>query len=144
MPIAPVVSVNLLNLVQTLIITSSLLVGYLIVGTLSPSCGAELSSANHHHADVIHTSSTSLRRTSAAYTVQSTKASSIPSNELTEIVDEPDAKELVGTEQAKARSCASSTASTNSNPAQGCILIDGRDIRTVTLSGLRRAIGVAP
>ncbi|KAG2030012.1 hypothetical protein BDR03DRAFT_987372 [Suillus americanus] len=106
------VSLNLPNPVQTLVITSGLLVDSLIVascitrgqsdtsdfvvfityyaqvGTLSLSCGAELTSSNHNH-DVIHTSSTSFSRTS--YTERLLRLL----NEPTEVVDEPDAKELV-------------------------------------------------
>ncbi|KAG1721531.1 hypothetical protein EDB19DRAFT_1772473, partial [Suillus lakei] len=80
-------------------------------------------------------------------------------NEPTEVVDEPDAKELVVTngevEFGGRVALAGESGAGRSTilrlyrfydlqPTFGRILIDGQDIRTVTLSSLRRVIGVVP
>lgn len=182
-----VLSLNLLNLVQTLIITSGLLVGSLIVAsriTRGQSNTSDFVVFITYYAQLYFPLSNlgGVYRAINQSLVDTEKLLHLL-NEPTEVVDEPDAKELVVSngevefenvsfsydDQTSALHNISfkvprggrvalvgeSGAGKSTilrllyrfydlQPGSGRILIDGQDIRTVTLSSLRHAIGVVP
>ncbi|KAG2125942.1 hypothetical protein DEU56DRAFT_823368 [Suillus clintonianus] len=182
-----VLSLNLLNLVQTLIITTGLLIGSLIVAsriTKGQSDTSDFVVFITYYAQLYFPLSNlgGVYRAINQSLVDTEKLLHLL-NEPTEVVDAPDAKELVVTngevefdnvsfsydDQTSALHNISfkvprggrvalvgeSGAGKSTllrllyrfydlQPGQGRILIDGQDIRTVTLSSLRRAIGVVP
>lgn len=182
-----VLSLNLLNLVQTLIITSGLLVGSLIVAsriTRGQSNTSDFVVFITYYAQLYFPLSNlgGVYRAINQSLVDTEKLLHLL-NEPTEVVDGPDAKELVVSngevefenvsfsydDQTSALHNISfkvprggrvalvgeSGAGKSTilrllyrfydlQPGSGRILIDGQDIRTVTLSSLRHAIGVVP
>lgn len=182
-----VLSLNLLNLVQTLIITSGLLVGSLIVAsriTRGQSNTSDFVVFITYYAQLYFPLSNlgSVYRAINQSLVDTEKLLHLL-NEPTEVVDEPDAKELIVTNGevefdnvsfsydnqtsalhnisfkvprgGRVALVGESGAGKSTilrllfrfydlQPGSGRILIDGQDIRTVTLSSLRRAIGVVP
>lgn len=182
-----VLSLNLLNLVQTLIITSGLLVGSLIVAsriTRGQSNTSDFVVFITYYAQLYFPLSNlgGVYRAINQSLIDTEKLLHLL-NEPTEVVDAPDAKELVVSngevefdnvsfsydDQTSALHNISfkvprggrvalvgeSGAGKSTilrllyrfydlQPGSGRILIDGQDIRTVTLSSLRRAMGVVP
>ncbi|KAG1878177.1 mitochondrial half-size ABC transporter [Suillus subluteus] len=182
-----VLSLNLLNLVQTLIITSGLLVGSLIVAsriTRGQSNTSDFVVFITYYAQLYFPLSNlgGVYRAINQSLVDTEKLLHLL-NEPTEVVDEPDAKELIVTNGevefdnvsfsydnqtsalhnisfkvprgGRVALVGESGAGKSTilrllyrfydlQPGSGRILIDGQDIRTVTLSSLRRAIGVVP
>ncbi|KAG1799838.1 uncharacterized protein HD556DRAFT_69973 [Suillus plorans] len=182
-----VLSLNLLNLVQTLIITSGLLVGSLIVAsriTRGQSNTSDFVVFITYYAQLYFPLSNlgGVYRAINQSLIDTEKLLHLL-NEPTEVVDAPDAKELVVSngevefdnvsfsydDQTSALHNISfkvprggrvalvgeSGAGKSTilrllyrfydlQPGSGRILIDGQDIRTVTLSSLRRTMGVVP
>jgi ATP-binding cassette subfamily B (MDR/TAP) protein 6 len=182
-----VLSLNLLNLVQTLIITLGLLVGSLIVAsriTRGQSNTSDFVVFITYYAQLYFPLSNlgGVYRAINQSLVDTEKLLHLL-NEPTEVVDEPDAKELIVTNGevefdnvsfsydhqtsalhnisfkvprgGRVALVGESGAGKSTilrllyrfydlQPGSGRILIDGQDIRTVTLSSLRRAIGVVP
>ncbi|KAG1724244.1 P-loop containing nucleoside triphosphate hydrolase protein [Suillus lakei] len=167
-----VLPLNLLNLVQTLIITSGLLVGSLIVAsriTRGQSNTSDFVVFITYYAQLYFPLSNpgGVYRAINQGLVDTEKLLHLL-NEPTKVVDEPDAKELVVTneevefdnvsfaydDQTSALHNITFRSGVGKNtilrllyrfydlqPGSGRILIDGQDIRTVALSSLRRAIG---
>ncbi|KAG2358302.1 ABC transporter type 1, transmembrane domain-containing protein [Suillus spraguei] len=182
-----ILSLNFMNIVQTLIITSGLLVGSLIVAsriTTGRSNTGDFVVFITYYAHLCLPLSTlvSVYRAINQSLVETEKLLDIL-DEPTEVVDEPDAKELVisngevefdnvsfsydnktpvlhnvsfkvprgGRVALVGESGAGKSTILrllyrfyDLRPGSGRILIDGQDIRTVTLSSLRSAIGVVP
>ncbi|KAG2052405.1 hypothetical protein BDR06DRAFT_957682 [Suillus hirtellus] len=182
-----VLSLNLLNLVQTLIITSGLLVGSLIVAsriTKGQSNTSDFVVFITYYAQLYFPLSNlgGVYRAINQSLIDTEKLLHLL-NEPTEVVDAPDAKELVVSDGevefdnvsfsyddqtsalhnisfkvprgGRVALVGESGAGKSTilrllyrfydlQPGSGRILIDGQDIRTVTLSSLRRAMGVVP
>ncbi|KAG2113884.1 uncharacterized protein F5147DRAFT_680298 [Suillus discolor] len=182
-----VLSLNLLNLVQTLIITSGLLVGSLIVAsriTRGQSNTSDFVVFITYYAQLYFPLSNlgGVYRAINQSLIDTEKLLHLL-NEPTEVVDAPDAKELeVSNGEVEFENVSFSYDDQTSalhnisfkvprggrvalvgesgagkstilrllyrfydlQPGSGRILIDGQDIRTVTLSSLRRAMGVVP